>query len=302
MHETKLYQHKIKIGETMEIKNIRPFVRFVRHLEINNTVFQKCFPLDARLFYVLEGEGKIETEEQIYTMPAGSVLYINAGCVYRLLKCNAVYIAVNFDFTFDHSVIDTPVPPVNIDVLKDQQPIEYNTFSDALCFNRYCFLENIHSLQMNLVRLEKEYKGKLSYYPEECSNIMASVIISMARRFEKRGYKEVSFDIEKVIEYIGIHYSENINNRIIGDIFHFHPNYIAAEFRRNTGKPLHKFLLETRIMNAVSLMESGYDSVNQIASLTGFCDGNYFSRYFKQIIGISPREYIITCTQKKRRK
>jgi YesN/AraC family two-component response regulator len=57
-------------------------------------------------------------------------------------------------------------------------------------------------------------------------------------------------------------------------------------------------VLETRIRSAISLMESGNSSISEIAALTGFSDTNYFTRYFKQIIGTTPGKYIQTCIQK----
>ena len=45
-------------------------------------------------------------------------------------------------------------------------------------------------------------------------------------------------------------------------------------------------------------MESGNSSISEIAALTGFSDTNYFTRYFKQIIGTTPGKYIQSCIQK----
>ena len=102
---------------------------------------------------------------------------------------------------------------------------------------------------------------------------------------------------DEILEYIEMNYSKPIDNRFLGELFHFHPNYISAEFKRITGKSLHQFVLETRILNGVSLMESGYDNIKEISELTGFCDSNYFSRYFKKTMGISPINYIKMCKE-----
>ena len=283
----------------MDFGNIRPFVRFVRHLEFRqDTVFPPYYPLDARLFYVSSGEGRIDIGDSVLTMPAGSLLFINAGCTYRLLPCSAVYIAVNFDFTCEHSAQEKPVPPINLSTTAPIAPIEKHTFPDAPFFNSVCFIDEIPSLQGKLLQLEQEFTQKLPYYRQETSAILLSVLTALARRTELRFSEDNRFDINQIIKYIQQHSSEPLDNQTLAACFHFHPNYLSAQFKRSTGKPLHRFVLETRILNAVSLMESGNSSISKIAALTGFSDTNYFTRYFKQIIGTTPGKYIRSCIQK----
>ena len=101
--------------------------------------------------------------------------------------------------------------------------------------------------------------------------------------------KENSFNSSAVADYIQAHYNEEITNRKIAEIFHFHPNYISSEFRRIFGKPLHRYLLELRITKAIALLETGRYSVEAVAEEVGFKDANYFTRYFKKITGKTPK-------------
>lgn len=280
----------------MVFEEIKPFVRFVRRLIIkNNSDFQKSLPLDARLFYVLDGTGKIEIGNEILTLPSGSVTLINSGVIYRLLPCEACYLAVNFDFTQNFSTQEAPIPPVNMENYNYSKPLERVLLSDAQCLNEYCFFENFHSLQGNLLKLEKENISKLLNYKEVSSALMTVLLTEVVRRSQIRDFKDTRFNIEEILDYIELHYKEPIDNGLLGKIFSFHPNYISAEFKRSTGKSVHRFLLETRIMNAISMMESGKRNIREISELSGFSDSNYFSRYFKKIIGITPKEYIKGC-------
>ena len=283
----------------MDFNAIHPFVRFVRYLEFRqDTVFPPYCPLDARLFYVFSGEGRIEAENSVLTMPAGSLLYINAGCPYRLLPCSAVYIAVNFDFTCAHSVLETPVAPINLRAATPVTPIEKHSFPDAPYFDSVCFFDDLSSLQGKFLQLAQEFTQKLPYYRQETSAILLSVLTTLARRAELRFSGDNRFDIGQIIKYIQEHGREPLDNQTLAECFHFHPNYISAQFKRSTGKPLHRYVLETRILNAVSLMESGNSSICEIAALTGFHDANYFTRYFKQVMGTTPGKYIRSCIQK----
>ena len=283
----------------MDFGSIRPFARFVRQLEyLPDTVSPPCYPMDARLFFVSSGEGRIETNGKVLTMPTGSILYINAGCPYRLLSCSAVYIAVNFDFTWAHAELETPVPPLNLNTAAPKPPIEVHTFPELPCFDTVCFYPEFHHAKVKLLQLEREYSRQLPFFRQEMSAILLSILTDLARHTELRTSATNRFDAEQIIQYIHSHSGEPLDNRTLAAHFHFHPNYISAEFKRSIGKPLHRYVLETRIRKAVSLMESGNSSVTEIAALTGFSDTNYFTRYFKQIIGTTPGKYIQSCIQK----
>jgi YesN/AraC family two-component response regulator len=280
----------------MNFKDICPFARFVRHITVDeNTVFPPYFPIDARLFYVTAGTGKIEINNNILKMPSGSALYINSGEVYRLLPCNASYIAANFDFSSKHSKHTIPIAPINFNDYKNETPIEHMTFHDAEYFNHYYLRTDLHSLKPKLLELEKECSSKLPFYNEQASHLLASILTEIARCAVRLPSKEKKLDINEVANYIQAHYAEKLDNKTLSKIFYFHPNYINAEFKRSIGKSLHRYLLEVRIINAITLMESGQRIISEIAAQTGFSDTNYFSRYFKKLTGTTPGRYIKSC-------
>ena len=275
----------------MELKDINPFVRFSRYLTIRETsVFPEYCPIDARLFFVESGEGKIKVDGRLFVMPQHSLLFINSGQTYHLMPCNVVYNAINFDFTQNFSHYEEPVPPVNIKASGDITQFEEITFSDAPCFDKYCFLPDRYSLRQYFRKINNNYEKKLSFYRLNTSVELSYIILKIAQKAEKVSEKSDGINIENVIEYIQNHYCEEISNSELSEIFHFHPNYINSEFKKYTGKSLHSYILELRILKSVALMESGNTNISEIAHLCGFSDSNYFSRYFKKKTGVSPKQ------------
>ena len=277
----------------MEFQVVSPFARFVRHLVLTpSTIFPPFIPLDARLFYIESGKGKVHLDGTTHELEAGCLLYINAGIRYQLLPCDAVILAVNFDFTDRFSTIETPIPPANANLLPNAVPNEQLRFTDTPYFNTYYIFKNCHILHAQLHHLEEEFVQKMPFYRQETRSILLSVLTLLARRAEKRESEETRFDIRAVVTYIHTNFAQPLNNTLLAAKFHFHPNYLSAEFKRYTGKPLHQYVLETRILYAITLMESGKNNINEIAVLSGFGDRNYFSRYFKQVTGTAPGKYI----------
>lgn len=70
-------------------------------------------------------------------------------------------------------------------------------------------------------------------------------------------------------------------------------DYIRSCFKKITRKTPHEFLTDIRIKHACFLMDiyNNKLSLNEISERCGYLDYVYFSKKFKSIIGVSPREY-----------
>ena len=70
-------------------------------------------------------------------------------------------------------------------------------------------------------------------------------------------------------------------------------DYIRAHFKRITGKTPNEFLSGIRIKRACFLIETYRDSLSlsQISEQCGYTDYVYFSKKFKSVTGMSPKEY-----------
>lgn len=70
-------------------------------------------------------------------------------------------------------------------------------------------------------------------------------------------------------------------------------DYIRSHFKKITGKTPNEYLANIRIQHAVFLIDIYADtlSLQQTAEQCGYTDYVYFSKKFKSIKGISPREY-----------
>ena len=73
--------------------------------------------------------------------------------------------------------------------------------------------------------------------------------------------------------------------------FSYNPKYVSAVFKKQFGVTFKKYLNTLRIQNACALMEKGFVGIQNIAFLSGFNDGLYFSKVFKEQMGISPSEH-----------
>ena len=280
----------------MNINQIRPFVRFARYMPLDNSAAQHTYiPLDARLFYTLAGEGEIRTGEHIHKMTKASLLLIPAGISYRLLtpKISVQYFALNFDYTQAHSDLKIPIPPHPEHINGCPELIEQIHFSRPEFLNGILYLENMKRIENTLIKLDFEFSGRLNNFENKTSAYLIDILTECVREKERKcSYPDGSnCKINEIIHYIQQNYHREISNKQLAEIFHFHPNYISSMMTLYTGMPLHRYLLHVRITNAINLLETTNLSISEIAAETGFYDSNYFSRYFKRLVGKSPKQF-----------
>lgn len=70
-------------------------------------------------------------------------------------------------------------------------------------------------------------------------------------------------------------------------------DYIRSCFKKITGKTPHEFLTDIRIRHACFLIDiyHGERSLSAISEQCGYLDYVYFSKKFKSVMGVSPKEY-----------
>ncbi|MCF2443428.1 AraC family transcriptional regulator [Dyadobacter sp. CY345] len=97
--------------------------------------------------------------------------------------------------------------------------------------------------------------------------------------------------VVQIVEYIKANYFEqNITPQTFADIVFLSPSRLASLFKKQTGSSLSKYLLWTRLRQAIYLTLSDKDrSLTDIAYDTGFYDLPQFNKYMYQMFGMPPK-------------
>lgn len=97
--------------------------------------------------------------------------------------------------------------------------------------------------------------------------------------------------IERIVQYMDSHYAEEISLTSLAGEFFLAPTYLAKKFKEKTGKTVIQYLEEIRMEQAKEMLRTSGYSISEIALQTGYNDSNYFTRSFKRVLGMTPREY-----------
>jgi len=72
---------------------------------------------------------------------------------------------------------------------------------------------------------------------------------------------------------------------------HLNPVYLSQLFKKETNKPLGKYIQDEKIKEAQKLLIQSEHSVTDICMLLHFSDQSYFSSIFKKYTGLTPNQY-----------
>ncbi len=72
----------------------------------------------------------------------------------------------------------------------------------------------------------------------------------------------------------------------------YNAKYLSTCFKKKMNIGFSEYVKTLRINNAVFLMEHGVESVKNVAFLSGFQDPLYFSKVFRETVGVPPTEYV----------
>lgn len=100
-------------------------------------------------------------------------------------------------------------------------------------------------------------------------------------------------NIEKAINYMKLNITKNLTLREIADYVHLAPAYFSHKFKLVTGYSPIQYFNHLKLQKACQLLLFSNKRINEISYEIGFEDPYYFSRLFKQYMGISPKEYRI---------
>jgi len=98
----------------------------------------------------------------------------------------------------------------------------------------------------------------------------------------------------KIDAYIKENYMKPINTKEIAQAFGFTPAYLSKIFREYKNLTPAEYIVNLRIKKAKQLFHSDTGcKIKDVANFVGYDDSLYFSKVFKKIIGVSPKQFIL---------
>ena len=95
---------------------------------------------------------------------------------------------------------------------------------------------------------------------------------------------------QQVCSYIDQNYHLTLSLELLADKYQLSPSYFSRLFREYCNTSFISYLTHVRIEAAKKHISIG-TKINEVAHLVGYTDYSYFSRVFRQSVGVSPKTY-----------
>ena len=226
-------------------------------------------------FVVLSGKGSLKYEGVDYELGAGDCVFIDCRKAYSHSTSDNLW-------SLQWCHFYAPSLPAVYEKYKERggrsvfHPADIKPFTDLLMelYNLAAASDYIRDMRINeklgvLLTLLMEQ----SWHPES---------VAMSRK---------RLELSSVKEFLNEHYTEKIALDDLAGRFFINKFYLSKIFRETYGTTINNYLISKRITRAKQLLRFTDMTMDEISAAVGMADANYFSRMFRKVEGISPREY-----------
>ena len=234
---------------------------------------------------ILDGQMQISLDDEQYTLHKGDILLIRGGMLHGGVPENCVY--------------------------------------ECLVFDLYGIFHRIEMVKLYLRPFYRQtYLPQSLYLAHRCPEVAAAVgklmevfshgnvcpeletVAGLSRLFawirNSGNYAEASPSedggsrtdrIKPVLEFIEIHYSQNLTLKELAQVAGLNPKYFCRVFRSLTHHSPMDYLNFYRIEQAAHMLDSTDLSVTEVGNRCGFWESSYFTKVFRKYKEVTPFQY-----------
>ena len=200
---------------------------------------------------------------------------------------------------------------VNLLFVPDRLPLPWNEACKLPGYHAFFALEPRYRKQHNFrsrLRLSPQELSRISAWIDDMENELTArkpgfEIIALACFMELIGFLSRAYARMQGVQYSGLlglsevishlerNYTEEIRLPELAKMARMSESSLLRSFRNAMGHAPIDYLVRLRIRHACGLLRQDMPGITEIAFRVGFNDSNYFSRQFRRVMGVSPREY-----------
>ena len=237
-------------------------------------------------FIVISGTGELKYEGEEYVLNTGDCVFIDCKKAYShstgYKKNNNNYRTNNNLWFLKWCHFYAPTLSAVYEKYKERggrpvfrpnNPTAFSTLIDEL----YTIASS--SDYIRDMRINEKLGGLLTLLMEQSWH-PESVIMSRNR-----------LEVFEVKNYIDNHYTEKVILDELAKRFFISKFYLTKVFKDTFGSTISNYIISKRITKAKQLLRFTDKTIDEIGVVVGMSSANYFSRVFRKVEGVSPREY-----------
>lgn len=235
------------------------------------------------IFYILEGSISHTLNGKTQTLHSGDIVFLNQTDVHYFNReegnlCKHRDIIISTDFfdsicafmgeDFEIAYHSNMLPKVITITLEQMEEYEDRISHAILTYNidSKFKMTSLRALCISLLNLlvEEKIRHDDTYYPIWFRELLG--------RFHMNEFLKAGLD--EILEP-----------------FHFSKSYLCRQFRQYTGYTMTEYLNQIRLQQAAFQLQYTDNTISSICYNVGLSSASYFNKLFKQVYGVTPKEF-----------
>ncbi len=166
-----------------------------------------------------------------------------------------------------------------------------------MTFPQHGSIPNIERIMILLNQLQDTERR---YHHEYTNDLLATGILMELYNQIQSKHKVNSLTsktqlYQAILDYISWNRFNRIRVTDLSEYFGYHEKYLSTMFKHMSGISLKHYLLQVSMEHAKAELMNTNKTISQIGSSIGYTDSHNFSNAFKNVVGVTPSEYRISC-------
>ena len=149
----------------------------------------------------------------------------------------------------------------------------------------------VHPIHIDSASSEFAKKIELRSSIEDIQKLIYEMVKVYCQLVNKYSVKDYSPTVQKVIVMIESNLASDLTLSELATTLNINASYLSTVFKKETGKTVTGYVNEKRIELAQELLKTTNLQIQTIAQYCGIVDVHYFTRLFKKITGVSPKQF-----------
>ena len=263
-------------------KWIQTYGRNIDYLHLHNYL---------EIGYCYYGTGELVLEDKVHAYHGGSFSVIPAGVLHTTNSTPNTVSRWEFLYLDVEGYLD--------DMLKGNSHYKGNMRARINAAPCYLSVEESPVIGSLIQKILQEMAQKTDYYKENVTGVVYQLLTEIARQ-NRTVFRDVKIVmgnkndlLSEVIEYIHIHYAEEIREKTLADMCYISQVHFRRIFRERVHMSPVEYINMTRIHAACDMLRKTEESIMVVARKSGFPTLSTFYRNFQKYVGgdVTPYEW-----------
>lgn len=243
------------------------------------------------LAYVISGNAIQFTKNTETPIGPGDCIFIDDGIKhgYRLISGEPLTV---WETSFEYALVDDV--PSRFKTLREiaKHQMIIDNYESVKPIEKFVFHDNDGKIRAIYEEISREHADKRPGYQAMIKYKVLEILLTGFRcYFEKEAPHNYSPQVRKIIEYMNYGYMSNIPLSDFAKNLNVPFRSLSKLFIKEVGTTYTNYVQRRKISESCNLLVKSNESIEFISEYVGFSDSKKFRQKFKELTGMTPREY-----------